>query len=64
MPRSVDLLNVMTYDFNGAWDTITGLNSPLYSRADEAGIDYGGTGRSTLNLVKMLSYTSFVKKIK
>lgn len=27
----LDLLNVMTYDFNGSWDTLSGHNSPLYA---------------------------------
>jgi chitinase len=32
----LDLLNVMTYDFNGSWDRLSGLNSPLYPpRADD-----------------------------
>jgi len=47
----VDFLNVMTYDFNGAWDIQTGVNSPLYPRADETGVGFDGSERSTLNLV-------------
>lgn len=26
-----DFINVMTYDFNGSWDSLSGHNSPLYS---------------------------------
>jgi len=33
----LDYINLMTYDLNGAWDPWTGLNSPLYARANEAG---------------------------
>ena len=27
----LDMLNVMTYDFNGEWDSLSGYNSPLYA---------------------------------
>jgi len=47
----LDFFNVMTYDFNGAWDTVTGHNSPLYARASERGTD-----REWLNLDYAANY--------
>ncbi|XP_063064589.1 acidic mammalian chitinase-like [Engraulis encrasicolus] len=35
--KSLDFINVMTYDFHGAWDTTTGHNSPLYSGPTDTG---------------------------
>lgn len=33
--RHFDFINVMTYDYHGAWDEVTGHNSPLYGRSGE-----------------------------
>lgn len=30
----LDWINVMTYDFNGAWSAVTGFNAPLYGDPD------------------------------
>lgn len=35
IPGILDYLNIMTYDFAGTWDDVSGHNSPLYS--DESG---------------------------
>ena len=28
----LDYVSVMTYDYHGAWDNVTGINAPLYGR--------------------------------
>merc|ERR1719341_2363525 len=39
---ALDFMNVMTYDYHGAWDNFTGLNTPLYGRIDEEDPDHPG----------------------
>ena len=31
--RDLDFIGIMTYDLHGAWDRITGFNSPLFARS-------------------------------
>jgi len=42
--QDLDFINLMSYDFFGAWDSITGLNAPLYAAPNDA------NGRETFNL--------------
>ena len=35
LSKSLDFINVMTYDYHGAWSYFTGVNSPLYGRIEE-----------------------------
>ena len=47
-PRSLDYISIMTYDLNGAWNSYTGHNSPLYPRSGQTG------GDEFLNMVRDL----------
>ncbi|XP_065572710.1 probable endochitinase [Artemia franciscana] len=34
--KYLDFINLMTYDFHGGWETITGMNAPLYPQEGDA----------------------------
>uniref|UniRef100_A0A672PN36 chitinase n=1 Tax=Sinocyclocheilus grahami TaxID=75366 RepID=A0A672PN36_SINGR len=35
--KCLDFINVMTYDFHGSWESVTGHNSPLYRGSGDTG---------------------------
>ncbi|XP_059188548.1 acidic mammalian chitinase-like [Centropristis striata] len=37
MAKYLDFINVMTYDFHGTWESVTGHNSPLYKGSQDTG---------------------------
>nr|UCK81489.1 chitinase-like protein 4 [Arenicola marina] len=37
LARFLDFISIMTYDFHGKWEKVTGHNSPLYGHENEAG---------------------------
>uniref|UniRef100_A0A3Q1JGK0 chitinase n=2 Tax=Anabas testudineus TaxID=64144 RepID=A0A3Q1JGK0_ANATE len=37
MAKYLDFINVMTYDFHGTWESVTGHNSPLYKGSHDTG---------------------------
>ena len=47
--RSLDFINVMTYDLHGSWDQETGMVAPLFPRQDEQG------GQGHANVVSIAS---------
>ncbi|WP_046505565.1 glycosyl hydrolase family 18 protein [Paenibacillus riograndensis] len=49
----VDWINIMTYDFNGSWNTTTGHNSPLYY--DPAAASSGLTDPENFNIDKAVT---------
>jgi len=39
LSRSVDFFNVMTFDYHGSWDNVTGINMPLFDTNDHLSVN-------------------------
>ncbi|MBF0298329.1 MAG: cellulose binding domain-containing protein [Oligoflexia bacterium] len=50
MLKYIDWINVMTYDYHGGWDQITGHNSPLYTNPKETNTLLNGDAAINLYL--------------
>ena len=51
--RALDFISIMTYDYNGAWNKVTGHASPLYHRSEETGLarTYNAVSMGTIYFV-------------
>ena len=59
---SLDMLNVMAYDFHGAWDPITGHNAPMYECEGDAIPFFNVVSCSKLSVLHYHSCTLFILK--
>jgi len=57
MSEHLDLINLMTYDLHGAWETRTGCNANLYATDEDTNFGGGvGAGQSTANYPLSVSW--------
>ena len=42
----LDFINLMSFDFHGSWDLVTGINSPFQAHPNETG------SKATMNFVR------------
>lgn len=52
--KHLDIVNLMTYDFHGSWETNTGINAPLYAGSWESG------NSRDLNVVSFKNFVHFL----
>ena len=57
---SLDMLNVMAYDFHGAWDPVTGHNAPMYECEGDAIPFFNVVSCSILSVLDYYSCTLFI----
>ncbi|XP_016097700.1 acidic mammalian chitinase-like [Sinocyclocheilus grahami] len=50
--KCLDFINVMTYDFHGSWESVTGHNSPLYRGSGDTGDNLNFNTTATISRFK------------
>ena len=62
--RSLDFINVMTYDFHGTWERVTGHNSPLFRGAQDKGdLIYFNTVRREIPTCPSFVYDQVINRV-
>ncbi len=68
----LDFINVMAYDFHGAWEHVTGHNAPLYPKASDSQQDRDFTVEYSIDYYinngadpkKLVSYSVIIPTLK